>query len=477
MALATRCPHCLTIFRVANDQLKLHAGLVRCGSCQQTFNGVEHLVPPHELTKPVQPKPDVATNSATAQAQPQVQSQAQQAEISAEIPAEKMTIRPESVVTSGPVEIIINEAALEKAAFPPAAKTPVAQAVVDDIEIREKTNELPEDLESVLAATTTRIPEEPVVPSPAPTPVPAPTPAPESSASLDFFFGEDDPFAEIAATPPETVSAQIQLEAKAAMLEEPSIDWSVADEVSTTGAGQISEPDADEPEESLPTTIVVDTIQEPYLPDTTDDVAIAETEAALEQLATAAEDSVSDTGTGVSEDDKPEFVLQAEKAEKRGRLYSIVMILLSLILLPALIAQSGYVFRNQIAAAYPETRAVLEQACRILHCQISLPAQIDYITIESNELQTLSPEKNTFSLVMQLQNRSNTVQSWPMVELVLNDAKDKPVLQKAFAPKDYLSEPTEIAKGFSPVSEKNITLYFELPKLKASGYHVRAFYP
>jgi len=477
MALATRCPHCHTIFRVANDQLKLHAGLVRCGSCQQTFNGVEHLVPPHELAKPTQPKPDVAANNATAQELPQgqqqVQSQAQQAQASAEIPAEKMAIQPAPVVAPNPVEIIIDEAAIEKAAFPPAAKTPLAQAIVDDIEIREKTNELPEDLESVLAATTTRKLEEPVALAPEPTPAPAP----ESSASLDFFFGDDDPFAEIAATPPETVSAQIQLETKAAILEEPSIDWSVADEVSNTGAGQISEPDANEADEPVPTTIVVDTIQEPYLPDTTDDVAIAETEAALEQLATAAEDSVSDTGTGVSEEDKPEFVLQAEKAEKRGRLYSIAMILLSLILLPALIAQAGYVFRNQIAAAYPETRAGLEQACRILRCQISLPAQIDYITIESNELQTLSPEKKTFSLVMQLQNRSNTVQSWPMVELVLNDAKDKPVLQKAFAPKDYLSEPAEIAKGFPPSSEKNITLYFELPKLKASGYHVSAFYP
>lgn len=477
MALATRCPHCQTIFRVANDQLKLHAGLVRCGSCQQTFNGVEHLVPPHELTKPVQPKPDVAANNATVQELPQVQqqvqSQAQQAQASAEIPAEKMAIQPAPVVAPSPVEIIIDEAAIEKAAFPPAAKTPVAQAIVDDIEIREKTNELPEDLESVLAATTTRKPEEPLAVAPEPTPAPAP----ESSASLDFFFGDDDPFAEIAATPPETVSAQIQLETKAAILEEPSIDWSVADEVSNTDAGEISEPDADEADEPVPTTIVVDTIQEPYLPDTTDDVAIAETEAALEQLATAAEDSVSDTGTGVSEEDKPEFVLQAEKAEKRGRLYSIAMILLSLILLPALIAQAGYVFRNQVAAAYPETRAGLEQACRILRCQISLPAQIDYITIESNELQTLSPEKKTFSLVMQLQNRSNTVQSWPMVELVLNDAKDKPVLQKAFAPKDYLSEPAEIAKGFPPSSEKNITLYFELPKLKASGYHVSAFYP
>lgn len=457
MALATRCPHCLTIFRVANDQLKLHAGLVRCGSCQQTFNGVEHLVPPHELTKPVQPQPDAAANSATAQPQET------QTEAPAVTPEEKVTFQsaPEPVTTPAPVVIVIDEAAIEKAAFPPAAKSEAA-AVLGDTEIREKTNELPEDLESVLAATMNPAPEKPV------------TPVPESTASLDFFLGDDDPFAEIAATPPETVSAQIQLETKAAMLEEPSIDWSVADEVSDTGEEQTTKQDEGELMPALGA-IATDAAQEPYLPDTTDDTA--ETKAALEQLATTAEDSVSDTGTGAGEEDKPEFVLQAEKAERRGRLYSIVMIILSLMLLPALIAQTGYIFKNQIAAAYPETRAGLEQACRVLQCQISLPAQIDYITIESNELQTLSPGKNTFSLVMQLQNRSNTVQSWPMVELVLNDAKDKPVLQKAFAPKDYLSEPAEIAKGFAPASEKNITLYFELPKLKASGYHVSAFYP
>lgn len=52
MALATRCPHCQTAFKVANDQLKLHAGLVRCGSCQQTFNAVENLLP-GEGQKPV----------------------------------------------------------------------------------------------------------------------------------------------------------------------------------------------------------------------------------------------------------------------------------------------------------------------------------------------------------------------------------------------------------------------------------------
>ncbi|MFT5588344.1 MAG: putative Zn finger-like uncharacterized protein [Bradyrhizobium sp.] len=52
MALATQCPHCQTTFRVAQDQLKLRAGLVRCGSCKQIFNGIEHLLRPGQSAVP-----------------------------------------------------------------------------------------------------------------------------------------------------------------------------------------------------------------------------------------------------------------------------------------------------------------------------------------------------------------------------------------------------------------------------------------
>jgi predicted Zn finger-like uncharacterized protein len=51
MALATRCPHCQTTFKVANDQLKLRAGLVRCGACKEIFNGIEHLLRPDTVEK------------------------------------------------------------------------------------------------------------------------------------------------------------------------------------------------------------------------------------------------------------------------------------------------------------------------------------------------------------------------------------------------------------------------------------------
>jgi predicted Zn finger-like uncharacterized protein len=46
MALATKCPHCNTVFRVAADQLKLRGGIVRCGSCKEVFDGNAFLLDP-----------------------------------------------------------------------------------------------------------------------------------------------------------------------------------------------------------------------------------------------------------------------------------------------------------------------------------------------------------------------------------------------------------------------------------------------
>ena len=62
MALATKCPHCNTIFRVAADQLKLRGGIVRCGSCQQVFDGNSALVEP--AAKPTPVIPDVVAERA-----------------------------------------------------------------------------------------------------------------------------------------------------------------------------------------------------------------------------------------------------------------------------------------------------------------------------------------------------------------------------------------------------------------------------
>ena len=59
MALATQCPHCGTMFRVAADQLKLRGGIVRCGACQGVFDGNTALVD-LAAAAPVSPPPPSA---------------------------------------------------------------------------------------------------------------------------------------------------------------------------------------------------------------------------------------------------------------------------------------------------------------------------------------------------------------------------------------------------------------------------------
>lgn len=44
MALITICPHCSTTFRVSSEQLHSHNGDVRCGQCDEVFNGFATLV-------------------------------------------------------------------------------------------------------------------------------------------------------------------------------------------------------------------------------------------------------------------------------------------------------------------------------------------------------------------------------------------------------------------------------------------------
>lgn len=81
MALATQCPHCHTTFRVAHDQLKLRAGLVRCGACKQIFNGIENLLRPEDVNpapeslnepQPLSPSESPAIPDAPVQAAPAI---------------------------------------------------------------------------------------------------------------------------------------------------------------------------------------------------------------------------------------------------------------------------------------------------------------------------------------------------------------------------------------------------------------------
>jgi hypothetical protein len=147
----------------------------------------------------------------------------------------------------------------------------------------------------------------------------------------------------------------------------------------------------------------------------------------------------------------------------------------SALLVLALAAQGMATFRNVLAARYPELKPVLSATCSLFGCRVELPAQIETLSVETGELQSLSA--NTFTYTTLLRNPGTLVQAWPQLELTLTDADDKALVRRVFAPADYLPKSVAAAKGFGARSEQPVKLFFELNQIKASGYHVAIFYP
>ncbi|NYE61855.1 hypothetical protein FHW58_003062 [Duganella sp. 1224] len=176
-----------------------------------------------------------------------------------------------------------------------------------------------------------------------------------------------------------------------------------------------------------------------------------------------------------AEPEEPGFVKRDRQRQKYGKAATIAMGLGSVLLVAALFGQAITTFRNTLAAAMPPLKPALSAACNALGCKIELPTQIDDLTIEQGELQTLSD--TAFSFTTLLRNQSKTAQAWPSIELTLDDANDKRILRRVFTPRDYLGADVAQDKGFAPHTEQAVKLYFELHDLKASGYHIAVFYP
>ncbi|MDP1976323.1 DUF3426 domain-containing protein [Undibacterium sp.] len=603
MALATRCPHCQTAFKVANDQLKLHAGLVRCGSCQQTFNAVENLlpgegqkpVPVPAATKPANvasatsltaASPAVAPVIAAASVKPVTPVAPAKPQVSAAQPISAPTAKPvipatvskavaenkaEAKTEAKPVteeylaSLIEPEPDFEQTRiippipvapvgrfFPPAA-LPEDNAILPDslapperpapvgkpgsatarpatevlaaiskaeLEFEAETFDMPRDVKAAVN------PVQSISPAPVASTIAAPQlvkPVPAAaeqsavakhvvhkaeavsrqeptlgtSSALDFDLGDGGFFLPVEEVH-ETDIARMELETRAALMDPPTADWSVSEvsEETNEKIAQTNDKADDKANEFAATEMLSASsiskvwrhkdhgdVAEPgdavSLNDAVEEVAdkephLGNAESALARQAAISEDSSSDPEV---EQEKPNFVIQAEKQRGRKRMANIMLVLMIVLLMPLLLAQSAYILRNHLAARLPQSKPWLLQACTYLNCQVTLPAQIEKIVVDSNELQNLAPERNVFMLVMQIQNQSDVAQTWPNIELVLNDIKDKPLLQRAFTPADYLTEKDKLEKGFAAGGEQNIKLYFELPAVKAAGFHVGVFYP
>ncbi|OYO30863.1 DUF3426 domain-containing protein [Janthinobacterium sp. PC23-8] len=422
MALATKCPHCNTIFRVAADQLKLRGGIVRCGTCKEVFDGNAALVDPDAALLP----------SASPAPAPLPAAPSLPPVLALDIPEDTPSC------TSGdeePLYTLDFDTSFDPFGILPETAQPKADQ--DDARAAEEAIELDLDIGQA--------PQFAAEPEPEAEPEPAPAMATPAVPMAPFRRREIEEAPAFV-----TYLRDSRLEPKFE-----------ADEAAQKTDIEPYKVSLDKPVQPAP----AGARQEPTLTDHSFDLPPG-------SAPPAAELHVLDDLPPVEE---PAFVTQGRRREQSGKALRVAMLAGSIALLLLLLLQVMTTFRNPLAAQFPQFKPALAALCSLSGCQVELPAQIEALSIEQGELQTLAP--NRFSYVSQLRNLGRSVQAWPNIELILNDDDGKPVLRRVVAPRDYLPAGTDIGKGFAPRSEQNIKLYFSLDRLAASGYHIAIFYP
>ncbi|QBE64458.1 DUF3426 domain-containing protein [Pseudoduganella lutea] len=416
MALATKCPHCHTVFRVALDQLKLRGGIVRCGACNEIFNGNAALVEPAApivVAPPAVPKLDL------------------------ELDLDDVAVQARDALPSPSPEVPEPVSERED----PAPDRSPANGIAETADAR---------------AGDTAQADEPI-PEPEPEPIPEPIPEPVSERI-------SEPIPEPRPADPHR--------------REPAFDMP-SEHIVAVALDDLHHFD-DDPEPVTPAPAPKETSDHAAneaAERTSDDAAAADLLTAAPEgalLAAGTGTAAAATDDHAALDDEPEFVRQAERRERTRSITRLAMIAGIPLLAFVLLGQTVFTLRNGLAADYPAMKPALQALCAPLGCTVELPRRIDALAIEEGELQTLAPD--TYSFITVLRNQSRSVQAWPHIELVLNNGADKPVLRRVFAPRDYLGKGA-LAQGFRPRSEQAVKLYFKLDGLRASGYRIAIFHP
>ncbi len=170
------------------------------------------------------------------------------------------------------------------------------------------------------------------------------------------------------------------------------------------------------------------------------------------------------------EEPLPEFL--AEPPPPRRGPWPLLAALATL----ALIAQVLLHFRSEIAAGTPMARGPLEDACRLLGCELRLPRQVKLLSIDSYEVRPDPQREGVIVLNAVIRNRAPFTQEYPALQLTLTDDANRELVSRAILPREYL-EAALVSRGIEAGGEAAVTVHFDASRTRATGYELVLFYP
>jgi len=453
MALATRCPHCETVFRLDPHLLAPHDGRVRCGHCQAIFDAAHYQFDRDETV--------MAALAATAGNYGADPASPRSEKSSAEVSGGKRE------APGTPLHPLVSDTALA----PPLA--PQAEA-----------DQTPSAREQPLAG------------------VAAAEAVPRTRARAPSDFpGEGhagSPWQAVnraeAHAPADTARAQADAPART----EPRADPFVA---RTDSSEPLKESRTDPFVRRTETEALNESRTEPFVgrseprvePQTparrypaetneTNDTH-ARTEPSPLGAAPAApwaadpEPRFGRAPTSSTPPSEPFPVIRETRAPVRsGVVWKILGSLIALVLFVAVIAQVAWWQRETVMVYWPASQPLFAQACEQIGCVVAPPRDIDGLQIENSGLRQVDGS-HKLELKLSLRNRFDVAIAYPALELTLLDDKNNVAIRRVLWPQDYARPGTAIGAGLAARSTQPVIVRLDTGDAVAANYRVQIFYP
>lgn len=421
--MIVRCPNCQTVFRMRPEQLRAHAGMVRCGQCLTAFNALDHL-----MDEALQPDP-LAHGSRHDAPTPEVTPSVPEDDKDQVFVLEDATALDQF---GADLNLWDFEAPTEAPAMasPPARSEPLStfDRVADRLEF-----EIPDAFLPSRQA--------------------APQPLREDSAPVDVEPEHESGTYSAAATPTQAADAS-----------------SPADDIHPALAAYL--PIDPQPKQS-----------DSFAADATDGHSpqpsvVPEKEPQPSPSEARWTTANRDTGESPApERDAWRRMALYEGAAERPAGKRWLWGLGVGILMGTLAVQAAFLFRQEITRNWPLLRPLYVELCTYLGCTVPLPRIAAAIRITSSHLESDPTDATRFVLNARIRNEARHPQEHPHLELTLTDTRERPVVRRVLLPAEWAAD-DKLSAGFLAGEEIEISLPFEATGVTtAVGYRVYAFFP
>ena len=167
---------------------------------------------------------------------------------------------------------------------------------------------------------------------------------------------------------------------------------------------------------------------------------------------------------------------ETRPAARSGIAWKIIGSLIALVLLVVLAAQVAWWQRETVMVYWPASQPLFAQACEQLGCVVAPPRDIDGLQIENSGLRQVDGS-HKLELKLSLRNRFDLAIAYPALELTLLDDKNNVAIRRVLWPQDYARPGTQIGAGLAARSTQPVIVRLDTGDAVAANYRVQIFYP